>query len=197
MAFQTVTPAQRTVRCEEGGQLGDGKMTPGKRLTGSGDLKGKSLGNGSEVTSEGNGVLLEGSIDRVARGLRVGASRLLALAADLTVQARVGEPLDSDGVSDLERSGSVVGDGDDTTSSLVASDKGKLGRSRPVSLERVQVGVADSRVLLVSRRMSSDVQTELQAVRNGIHLDMNERLSGLEILLLDNGVVLDELWEMY
>jgi len=196
MAFQTVTPAQRTVRGEEGGQLGDGKTTPGKRLTGGGDLERKSLGNGSEMTSEGNGVLLEGSINRVARGLRVGASRLLALAADLTVQARVGEPLDSDGVSHLERSRSVVGDGDDATSSLVASDEGKLGRSRPVPLERVQIGVADSRVLLVSRWVSSAVQAELQAVRNGTHLDVNERLSGLEILLLDNRVVLDELWEM-
>jgi len=92
----------------------------------------------------------------------VTASRLLALAADLTVQARVGKPLDTDGISHLESGRGVVGDGDDATSSLVSSDEGELGRSRPISLERVKVGVADSSVLLESLELVSSAQDELQ-----------------------------------
>lgn len=194
MAFHTVTPAQRTGRREgRPGQLGDGVLEAvRKRLTRGGDLESESLGNGSEVTSVGDGVLLEGSVDRVARGLRVTAGSLLALAADLTVQARVSEPLDSDGVPDLERGGSVVGDGDDATCSLVASDERKLGRSGPISLERVKIGVADSGVLLVDGEIS--LATRKKRLQRSAHLDVNESLSGLKILLLDDRVVLDELW---
>lgn len=57
--------------------------------------------------------LLEGSILGVTRGLGVGAGRLLSLAADLAVEARVGEPLDTNGVSDLERGRRVVSNSDD------------------------------------------------------------------------------------
>lgn len=140
-----------------------------------------------------NSVLLERSVHRVARSLRVTASCLLAFAADLTVQARVGEPLDTNGISNLECRRGVVGDGDDATSSLVSSDEGELGRSRPISLEGVQVGVADSSVLLGGRGVSSRTQDQLHEHRKA-NLDVNERLSGLKILLLDDGVVLDELW---
>lgn len=120
------------------------------------------------------------------------AGSLLALAADLTVQARVGEPLDADGVPDLERGRSVVGDGDDATCSLVASDERKLGRSGPISLERVKIGVADSGVLLVDGEIS--LATRKKPCKSSAHLDVNESLSGLKILLLDDRVVLDELW---
>lgn len=37
----------------------------------------------------------------------------MSLAADLAVEARVGEPLDTDGVSDLECGRRVVSNGDD------------------------------------------------------------------------------------
>ena len=87
----------------------------------------ESVGDGGEVAGEGDGVsacdqsywssrenkerrdaLLEGTIDRVTRGLGLLASRLLALAADLAVEAGVGKPLDTDGVSDLQVGGGVV-----------------------------------------------------------------------------------------
>mgnify|MGYP001579101108 CR=1 FL=1 len=88
----------------------------------------ESVGDGGEVAGEGDGVsactqesiwssckiqgtrnaLLEGTIDRVSRGLGLLASRLLALAADLAVEAGVGKPLDTDGVSDLQVGGGVV-----------------------------------------------------------------------------------------
>ena len=52
----------------------------------------------------------------------------------------------------------------------MSTDKGKFGRGGPVTLERVQVRVADSRVL-----------------------DVDERLSRLQVLLLHDRVVRPEL----
>jgi len=66
------------------------------------------------------------------------------------VEARISEPLDTDGISDLEgrRGGSRKRrtDEGDVSGSLVSSNERKLVLERPVSEPGVKIGVANSGV---------------------------------------------------
>ena len=124
IAFQTVTPAQRIAVefCEISQVLND----PNRERLASSLVERKTSGNGSQVSSERNGVsakgesasrsekwgrgdeLLESTVDRVSRGLRFSARSLLTFATDLAVEAGVGEPFDSDRFSDFSLSRSSV-----------------------------------------------------------------------------------------
>lgn len=55
------------------------------------------------------------------------AGRLVRFSAVLTVEARVGHPLDTDSVTNLEVGVGVVSDGGDVASTLVSSDKLRIG----------------------------------------------------------------------
>lgn len=57
------------------------------------DLEGKSVRDGRYMTGVRHAVLLERSVYRVARTLRLRAGRFTAVAAVFTVQTRIGEPL--------------------------------------------------------------------------------------------------------
>ena len=92
---------------------------------------------------------------------------LETLAAQFALQARVGEPFDSDAIADFDRGARCVrADGDDLTDTLVAADQGPVRGKGPVALACVEVGVADARA---------------------VHLD--ETLAGREVLWLPDGVV--------
>ena len=62
----------------------------------------QTVGDGGELGSVRDGILLEGSIDRVARALSLLAEGFVTLSAELALVAGVGDPLDSDIVADLE-----------------------------------------------------------------------------------------------
>lgn len=70
------------------------------------------------------------------------------LPAAFAVQARVGEPLDADAVTEFNGAlGGVVSDGDDDAYTLVPADERGLGVQGPVVLLRVQIRVADTGAL--------------------------------------------------
>jgi hypothetical protein len=110
----------------------------------------ESSGDRSEVSGVRDGPLLERSIDRESRVLGLGARGLESLSTLLAVEARVGEPLDTDGVSDLECGGLSSlerrTDEGDVSGSLVSSDERKFIVERPISEPGVKIGVANSTV---------------------------------------------------
>lgn len=107
------------------------------------------------MTSVGNGVLLESTVDGVTTALSLGASRLDAFTTVLAVEARVGEPFyrnkhrvskaasrekacrekqltDSDVLSDLQVRESTFSDCDDGSSAyIIETSSAKL--TRPVA----------------------------------------------------------------
>ena len=69
----------------------------------------------------------------------------VALAALLAVEARVGDPLDTDALAKLDGAvGGVLANGNDLADTLVATDKGRYGLDGPVTERGVQVCVADT-----------------------------------------------------
>lgn len=72
-------------------------------------------------------------------------TRLSALAAHLTIQARLGQIFDANTISDIYVLVlCVLSNGDDSAHALVAADQGQLRWVRHLSIPDGQVGVADS-----------------------------------------------------
>lgn len=109
---------------------------------GCGILEGKTLGDGSEVTCERDGVLLEGTVDGESGALGLSAVGLKAATAEVTLEAGVGDPLDAHTVTDLDVLVGSLAQCDDDAGTLVTTDEGQLVVERPVTEHGVQVGVA-------------------------------------------------------
>ncbi len=70
---------------------------------------------------------------------------LVALTALLAVEARVGDPLDTDALAKLDGAvGGVLANGDDFADTLVATDERRHGLDGPVTERGVQICVADT-----------------------------------------------------
>lgn len=174
-----------------------------------GDTGAQDGGNGGEIAalgypcnvgSLGDGVLLEGTVDRVAgeEGLR--AEGLVGLLAEVAGKAGAVQPLrqlleknwrvkegsradlDADLVANLdvldERTGL-----DNGTSTLVATDKGNLDGQGPVALHGVEVGVADTGVLDVDEDL---IGTGLLDIDLLVDRALADGLDDLGHLLLGN-----------
>lgn len=99
------------------------------------------------------------------------------LSAHLTIEARRCEPFASYVVSDLDWSGGVWSNSDDFTSTFVSSNEWKVGvqwpknisnvttwiLSSPISIDSVQISVADTRVIDLDEAL-----TRLQVRHNGL-----------------------------
>ena len=87
-------------------------------------VKGNSLGDMCNVSGRGDGVLLEGSVDRVAGEFGGQAEGFIGLLAECAGEARVVQPFDTDGFADP---GNVIGDelttGNNDTGTLVTTDE--------------------------------------------------------------------------
>ena len=106
-----------------------------------------------------------------AKGNKGVRTLLEALAAQLALQARVGEPFDSDAIANFDRRARCVRtDGNDLTDTLMAADQRPVRGKWPVALACVEVGVTDA---------------------GAVHLD--ETLAGREVLWLLDGVVVADL----
>lgn len=115
-------------------------------------LKIHALGNTGHVGGLGDSVLLEGTVDGVARKLGLGAEGLVSSHAVGAGQAGAVEPLDADVIALLEIVDEFAA-GDNNTSTLVATDQGHLDGQGPVALHGVQVGVAHTRELDVDQNL--------------------------------------------
>lgn len=117
-------------------------------------LQAETIGDGTDVISEADAVLLESAIHAEARALGLLAAGLVALAAELARSARVCEPLDADARADLEVGGGVVADGDDVAGAFVPAHAGELGGERPVTLHDMEIWGNESwscRQLMINR----------------------------------------------
>lgn len=85
-------------------------------------------------------LLHEGAVGVDAGALGLSAEGLVTGDAVVALVARVGDPLDADAVADLELGDGVV-DGDNDTSTLVASNAGAVGLEGPLVLDDVKVSL--------------------------------------------------------
>lgn len=104
------------------------------------------LGDAGHVGGLADGVLLERAVDSISREGGRRAQRLVGLAALLAAHARPVQPLDAHVVANLDV-GDQLAAGYHHAGSLVAADEGHLGGEGPVSIDGVEVGVADAAVL--------------------------------------------------
>ena len=112
----------------------------------------------------GNAVLLEGTVDGVAGEESLRAEWFIGCLAEVALQARAIDPLDTGVVSAMDcvsfcstRSACTMllqlpvldetAHSNDNTSTLVSTDEWKFGGEWPVTIHGVQVGVADAGVL--------------------------------------------------
>jgi len=98
-----------------------------------------------DVGSLGNAVLLECSVDSVSREKCLCAKRLIRLLAEITVQASAVDPLNTGMVTDLNILDQFAA-GNDDTSSFVSTDEGELCGKRPVTVDSVEISMADTGV---------------------------------------------------
>jgi hypothetical protein len=106
-------------------------------------LKVTLLRNTSNVNGLGDGILLERTVDGIAREESLGTERLVGVLAVRAAQARTVEPLDTDLLADLDILDKLAAS-DNNTGTLVATNKGQLGVKGPVTLPGVEIGVADT-----------------------------------------------------
>jgi hypothetical protein len=109
-------------------------------------LEAYALGDAGHVGGLGDGVLLEGTVDGVARELGLGAEGLVGGHTEGARQAGAVEPLDADLVALVDVLDELT-PGDDNACALVATDQGHLDGQGPVALHGVQVCVAHTREL--------------------------------------------------
>jgi hypothetical protein len=95
------------------------------------------------VNGLGDGILLERTVDGIAREESLGTERLVGVLAVRAAQARTVEPLDTDLLADLDILDKLAAS-DNNTGTLVATNKGQLGVKGPVTLPGVEIGVADT-----------------------------------------------------
>lgn len=100
-------------------------------------------GNVGDVVGVGDDVVGEAAIARVAAELRIGADRLLSGQAELAVPARRVEPGHADPVTLLHGRHASAERGD-TANALMARGERQRRLQRPVSVSRMQIGVADA-----------------------------------------------------
>lgn len=123
------------------------------------------FGDPSYVGGFSDGVLLECTVNGVAGEEGFGAERFVALHAEAAGEAGTVEPLHKDmmsetGASRMEMGMNYLDSGmvpnlnvsdqisscNNHTGTLMTTDQGQFGRDRPVTVDSVQVGMADTRV---------------------------------------------------
>lgn len=107
-----------------------------------------TLRNVGHVPGGSNTVLLEGTVHGVAGELGSQAERFIGLLAEGAAQARVVQPLDTNSLAELaDIIGNQIAARHDDASTFVTTNERQLGGNRPVTVDGVQIGVADARVL--------------------------------------------------
>ncbi|TLD24396.1 hypothetical protein PspLS_06486 [Pyricularia sp. CBS 133598] len=111
-------------------------------------LEAHLLGQAGHEGGLGDGVLLEGAVDRVARERDLGTEHLVGGPAKVAVLAAAVDPLDADVVADLDVLDQLTAR-HHYARALVPAHEREPGRDRPVAVHGVQVRVAHARVLYV------------------------------------------------